>query len=116
MEDYSDIAEEHRDMMTDAVKNTAARLDELIPDWRSYIDWDSFEFVSYTKCIYGQLKDRDQVPKDALEDCRDFGGFDVSNEIQNFYRTTYAVRVVLWDFMGQEWRKIAGRELTTTDE
>jgi hypothetical protein len=31
-------------------------LDENIPDWRSKIDWKSFDFINPTKCVWGQLR------------------------------------------------------------
>ena len=33
-------------------------LDQLIPDWRSQINWDEFRFESAADCIWGQLTDK----------------------------------------------------------
>lgn len=33
-------------------------LDQLIPNWRSQIDWDIFKFESAADCIWGQLTDK----------------------------------------------------------
>jgi hypothetical protein len=118
MPDYSAIPQGHQQIMIDAVKVTATSLDEHVPNWVSLIDWDEFVFILYAKCIYGQLNRHSDVSGTALSNVNS-GGFDVPREVQSEYPESLAfsdkqlLRESLWSFMQNEWKKIAGKDLTT---
>lgn len=111
MPDFSDISESHQQIMIEAVHLTAASLDEHVPNWVSLIDWDDFNFISYQRCVEGQLKRHSDVDWSRLTEVKSVG-FDVPMSVKDDYPRS--LPVYLWDFMGEEWKKISKRNLTTT--
>jgi hypothetical protein len=49
------ITQEQHQLMNEAIDQTIEFLDKEIPDWKSKINWDIFDFNDSKLCIAGQL-------------------------------------------------------------
>ena len=98
-----EISEFDKETMRSAVECTAKVLSEVLPEWQTLIDWESFDFSSGKDCIRGQLIKNHQEIIDRM-----YGtfGFDVPHSIKTTYPLiACAWPIELWHFMEAEWRK-----------
>jgi zona occludens toxin (predicted ATPase) len=113
MKNYDLIPQEHKDIIIEAVRVTATSLNEHVPNWVDLINWGAFVFINYKDCIYGQLSRHSDVNMLALSEV-DRSGFEVPRTVSGEYpESLHGSEKQFWDFMEDEWRKIAKKDLTT---
>lgn len=109
MDSDTEVSGEELEIMTKAIDDTIVVLDREIPEWRQSIALDSFEFVSYTNCVAGQLclfkrtgfyEPRSRDPR--FVDCE---GFNVPARISVRYTAVCnLIPNCFWNAMEEIWK------------
>lgn len=92
-----EITPEQHQLMESAIDQSIEFLNKEIPDWKSKINWDIFDFVKLDLCIAGQLN------LDFLSS----PGFHMPNSIVRILDFSSPEVYEIYDYMGNLWKQKA---------
>jgi hypothetical protein len=92
-----EITPSQHQLMESEIDQTIKFLDKEVPDWKSKINWDKFDFMNPKSCIAGQLE----------MDYRSSPGFHMPDSIAKTLSYSYILLIKAHDYMGNIWKQKA---------
>ena len=92
-----EITSSQHQLMESAIDQTIDFLNKEIPDWKSKINWDTFDFINPKCCIAGQLE----------IDYRSSTGFHMPDSIAKTLSYSWILLIKAHNYMGNLWKQKA---------